>query len=147
MFQRHPGSFIASRMAVMTLLIAVHLLGYCRLHAVDPLPEELENASEEAIDAYIEKEAEESLRLKREVGKRRFEEKQEMRREAVAARVAEVERRTRQIEEARNLERELAERDRRRLQIAAFLAGFALLSTLGVVIYRNLSHGWKASDS
>ena len=71
----------AIRFTALWILAVFLTLTALPAFAVDPMPEEIEKASQEVQDAWIQKRAEESLEQKIEVGKRRFEERKQLKKE------------------------------------------------------------------
>ncbi|MCB2154494.1 hypothetical protein KQI84_06380 [bacterium] len=69
------------RICSLCLLVSMLALLAAPIMAVDPLPEEIENAPLDVREAYINQQAEESLQRKIEVGKKRYEERQEKKKE------------------------------------------------------------------
>ncbi len=113
------------------------LISLISVQAVDPLPEHIENASEEVRNAYIERLAKESLEEKIEVGKERHEQRMRFKNETIQHMRSEAEERIKVIRKAREESELLAVDADEASRTNLFVYAMCILLLGGMLYYRK----------
>ena len=132
-------SLLSRRMGAAVLWVITLALG-CGLYAIDPLPPDIQSASEKVRTAYLEQMAQRSLREKIAFGKQRHEDRMQYKQQLSGFLRREAETRIRAIRGEVEFQRELQQAKAARYWAfnMVTLVGAALLATAAILLKRRL---------